>query len=188
MPPKKDASPKKHAKKHAKGHGHDHGPHEDNSGKDMRRAYEHLGRVEGLGALAAEKLPPSVPVLMQLAHKNLTLGHARQAADALRAAEHLSFAKLASNAKAETKVDKTLMSAVQKEFDKLTERASDHWEEEEEREPSVTELYLQSRHAAQTAFSKRRYRQALELARAAEALSHLDTVIMGAKPARLPNR
>lgn len=186
MPPKKHAPAKKHAaKKHAaKKHAKDHGPGHD-SGKDMRRAYEHLGRVEGLGKLTAEALPASVPVLLQLARKNLGLGHAKQAADALRAAEHFCFASLASNGKADVKVDGALLHAVQKEFDKLTERAEDHWGEEEEREPAVTELYTQSLAAARTAFEKRRYRQALELARAAESLSHLDTVVMGAKASRL---
>jgi len=172
MPPKKHVPAKKHtpAKKHAK-------HPEREAGKDVRRAYEHLGRVEGLAQLSGKLLTEALPTLVSLARKNLEAGNGKQAADALRAAEHLSFANLAANSDSDAKIEKRLLAEIAKEFDKLTERAHEHWDGPDEREPAVALLFASSLEGARAAFDQHKYRQALELARAAEALAHVDTVV-----------
>lgn len=161
--------PKKHAKHH-------HHP-EHEAAKHLRRSYEHLGRVEALGDLAGDTTSGSASQLLQLARKLLNADSPRDAADALRAAEHVCFATLASNAKAVAKIDEELLSALDDEFDKLAARAEEHWESREDRDPVVMNLFPKLLQDSRVAYDKRKYRQALELVRAAEALAHVDALV-----------
>ena len=82
--------PKKAAKKSAKHHDPKH-----DSAKDLRRAYEHLGRVDILQRVLQPKHAHDVKSLVTLAERELENGHRKDGANLLRAAEHFSFAALA---------------------------------------------------------------------------------------------
>jgi hypothetical protein len=177
MPAKKAA--KKAAKKVAKKFVHHHPSH------DLRRAYEHLGRVDILeGALAGSSYL-DVNALANLAQQQLASGHAKNAADLLRAAEHISFAALAptESAQPSSRVSPELKDAISAELDRLTRRAEDRWSEYPEATRKViADLYSRTLEHARQAFSQGSYRPALELARAAEALTHVNHGL----PATLP--
>jgi hypothetical protein len=173
QPAKKAA--KKSAKKAAKKAAHHHPSH------DLRRAYEHLGRIETLESALNPAAANSVSTLAALAQQELASGHGKSSADLLRAAEHLSFAALAPEG-ADTRVSPDLKAAIAAEYDHLLRRAADHWSEPAPRHPAVASLYPATLKQAQTAFKSAAYRQALELARAAEALAH----ITRQGPAKLP--
>jgi hypothetical protein len=145
------------------------------SSRDLRRAYEHLGRIEILeGALVGS---PYVDVssLANLAEQQLASGHAKKAAGLLRAAEHLCFAALAPHQSsiASPRVSAELKAAIAGEIDHLQQRAEDHWAEAEDDSSILEELYSRTREQARMAFARGVYRPALELARAAEALAHV---------------
>ena len=181
MPPRKAA--KKAAKKTARHPAHPHSAHH------IRRAYEHLGRIEVLeGALAGSSFR-DVTALAALAQQQLLAGHAREAADLLRAAEHLSFAALAPHdiaRAANTRVSPDLKAAIAAEFEHLLDRARQHREEAHwnpqnvprNSPPNASSLTLSALYArileqAQRAYAAAAYRPALELARAAEAICHV---------------
>ena len=165
MPPPKKAA-KKAAAKHA-----DPKHHET---KDLRRAYEHLGRVEILQRASGQN-DKDVTTLAALAQKELKAGHAKDAADLLRAAEHLSFAALGATASKATGLSPKLEEGIKNEFEHLCDKAEEHWEHEDEadRHREVVSLYRSSLDAAKKAHQHGSYRQALELARGAEALAHV---------------
>jgi peptidoglycan/xylan/chitin deacetylase (PgdA/CDA1 family) len=163
MPPKKVA--KKAAKKAAK-----------HPSQDIRRAYEHLGRVDILeGALAGTHFV-HVSALANLAQQSLAAGYARDAADLLRAAEHICFAALAPEDRAGpvAVVSASLRAAIATELHHLLQHAEDHWSQSESTpSETLTAIYTAAHEMAQAAFKKNAFRPALELARAAEALSHI---------------
>ena len=182
MPPKRAA--KKAAKK-AANHGFQH---------DLRRAYEHLGRVDILeGALAGAHFV-QVSALATLAHQQLAAGHARDAANLLRAAEHICFAALAPEDRpgAIELVSAELKTAVAAELNDLIRRAEERWvapeSHEDEAGDAIAAIYTTALNQALTEFARGAFRPALELARAAEALTHVDTKFGGgfsdADPAR----
>jgi hypothetical protein len=156
---------KKAAKKGAK-----HG--KDGHDKDIRRAYEHLGRLEVLQGSLSTSVISQIQTLSDLARISLLQGENRSSADLLRACEHLAFASLAANGK--EAVNDVLMSAIREQYEKLLEKAADHWDENEE-EPveAIVLIYEKSLAAAETAFGKGAYRKALEYVRAAESLSNV---------------
>jgi hypothetical protein len=159
---------KKATKKAAKkGSRHEKDSHDH---KDIRRAFEHLGRLEVLQGSLSSGAISQIQTLSDLARLSLLQGQNKSSADLLRACEHLAFGSLAANRK-ET-VNEVLMSAIREQYEKLLERAADHWDENEEEpgEPIVS-IYESSLAAAETAFGKGAYRKALEFVRAAEALS-----------------
>jgi hypothetical protein len=173
MPAKKAA--KKAAKKMAK-KSPQHLP-----SHDLRRAYEHLGRVDILeGALAGTHFV-QVSALATLAQQQLAAGHARGAADLLRAAEHICFAALAPEDRpgAVAMVSPELKSAIAAELNRLTSHAEERWTESESDEDQAHEtiaaIFGAALDLAAAAFARGAYRPALELARAAEALAHVDT-------------
>lgn len=165
MPPPKKAA-KKASAKHADPKHHEM--------KDLRRAYEHLGRVELIQKVSGHT-EKDVSTLAALAQKELQAGRANNAADLLRAAEHFSFAALGASAAKASVLSEELKEAVQDEFDHLTEKAQNHWEHEEEkyRHGEVITLHSKALEEAKHAFKQGAYRQALELARGAEALAHV---------------
>ncbi|MDP9052342.1 MAG: hypothetical protein M3O31_16715 [Acidobacteriota bacterium] len=172
MPVKKAA--KKAAKKMAR-----KSPHNLPS-QDLRRAYEHLGRVDILeGALAGVHFV-QVSALATLAQQELASGHARDAAEMLRAAEHICFAALAPEDRpiAVPLVSADLKAAVSEELDRLRRRAEASWtdpdSDENQAHETIAAIYSAALEHAALAFSRGAYRPALELARAAEALSQID--------------
>jgi len=154
---------KKAAKKSAKHHG----------GSELRRAYEHLGRLEVLQGGLPGPVITEINALTAMARGSLQQGDTRSAADLLRACEHLGFGALASGNK-ETQIGDDLRDAIDGEYEHLIECAVDHWDEQEE-EPTggLMEIYERTFQAAEAAYGKGAFRRALELARGAEALSHV---------------
>ena len=155
---KQDDKPgKKHAGKHdSKG-----------AGKHLRRAFEHLGRVEALQTLTQAD---SITTLVRLAQASIDHDVARPAADLLRAAEHLSFAAVAAQSKSSGSLSADLEEAVRHEFRKLLEHAEDH---ELAIGTTLDRLLRQSVEDARKAFEDGNFRRALELARAAESLASI---------------
>ncbi|WP_213806607.1 hypothetical protein [Granulicella sp. dw_53] len=164
-PPKKTA--KKAVKKAA---GHHHGKHHE--AKDLRRAYEHIGRVEVLHASLDFPALEGVDALTKLAEDELENGFNKSAAELLRASEHLSFAVLSDDRSSGGDVSTALEGAIKEQFDELLQRAKDHWEDFEKRSSVLAVLYKSSRKNAEHTLRNGAYRRALEFARAAEALSH----------------
>ena len=165
----------KPAKKAAKKAAAKHADSKHHERKDLRRAYEHLGRVEALQGAVKGDFSKHVHVLVALAEKELGKGHRSDAANLLRAAEHFSFAALASSPGRPSKVSPELKDVVIEEFEHLTRKANEHWNESEafEHHASVTALFRSSLEAAQIALDAGAFRPALELTRGAEALAHV---------------
>jgi pterin-4a-carbinolamine dehydratase len=172
MPPPKKAAKKtaKRAAKKTAGHHHD----KHHQANDLRRAYEHMGRVAVLRQTQELSATDAVAELTALAQRAIKDGHSKDAADLLRASEHLSFAVLAGEVSGIVRVSAELKESITEQLDELTRRADEHWEEEEEEHSSIlTGIYQSSRNSAIKAFKARTYHQALEFARAAEALAHV---------------
>ena len=165
MPPPKKAA-KKAAKKTA---GHHHDKHHE--ANDLRRAYEHMGRIAVLRQNS--KSSGAVAELTTFAQQAIKGGHSKDAANLLRASEHLSFAVLAGEVSGIVRVSADLKESITGQFDELTRRADEHWQKEEDHSNTLTEIYESSRMSAIKAFKARAYHQALEFARAAEALAHV---------------
>jgi hypothetical protein len=174
MAPKKAA--KKAGKKLAKHHEKDR-----HAGKDLRRAYEHLGRLSAMEKHLAAGVVVQMKVLTDLAQASLLAGEKKIAAELLRAGEHLGFGTMASSAKA-ARLGEELEAAVRAEYEHLVEKAGDRWDKHEgERPGAIEDVYESMMEGAGGAFAKKAYRRALEFARGAEALSH----VRGEKDARL---
>jgi hypothetical protein len=153
---------KKAAKKSAKHH----------AGHDLRRAYEHLGRLEVLQGGLPGTVVTDINILTQMARASLHAGDTKSAADLLRSCEHLGFAALAHSGR-ETQIGEDLQEAIDSEYEHLVERAVERWDEpDEEPGAAITTIYEKTFAAAEAAYNKGAFRRALELARAAEALSH----------------
>jgi hypothetical protein len=160
--------PPKQAAKKAPGH------HHDKHHQDLRRAYEHMGRIAVLRHTSESSPTDFVAELTALAQQAIKDGHSKDAADLLRALEHFSFAVLAGEVSGVVRVSAELKESITEQLDELTRRADEHWEEEEEHSSILTGIYQSSRHSATKAFKARAYHQALEFARAAEALAHVN--------------
>jgi len=160
--------PKKAAKKSAK-----HNDPKHDSAKDLRRAYEHLGRVEILQRTLQPTQTGDVKSLITLATQELENGHRKDAADLLRAAEHFSFAARAHDTAESEEISEDLTNVLSEEFERLTMKAEEHWEHEDERHEPVIALYKSAMKHSQKAFQRRSYRQAMELVRGAETLAHV---------------
>jgi hypothetical protein len=153
---------------------------------DLRIAYEHLGRIEILeGALAGSPFV-DVSALASLGQQQLGSARARNAADLLRAAEHLCFASLAPAHVTDSLMNGDLKQAITSEFEAVMRRAEEHWVEVDEPATRrvIEDLFARALDQARRAFTRGAFRPALEFARAAEALS----VIGEGLPATLPDR
>ena len=140
--------------------------------KDLRRAYESLGRVDILeGALAGSPFV-DVTLLANVAQQQLSTGNVRNAAYLLRAAEHLSFAALAPKS-AIASISAELKSAIDAELKRLNHLADDRWRQTEESAGKhvIADLYSRAIEEAHRAYRRGAFRPALECARAAVALS-----------------
>jgi hypothetical protein len=171
MPPPKKAAKKAMKKAAKKTAGHHHDKH--HQANDLRRAYEHMGRVAVLRQISRTSSTDAVAELTTLAQRAIKDGHTKDAADLLRASEHLSFAVLAGEVSGIVRISAELKESITEQFDELTRRADEHWQEEEDHSNALTEIYESSRKSASKAFTNRAYHQALEFARAAEALAHV---------------
>lgn len=116
-----------------------------------------------------------IHTIVVLAEKELSSGHKKNAADLLRAAEHLSFAALAETDTKKATVSEELETIISEEMGHLTEKANEHWGEEDEsdRHVPVTALFRDSLEKSAQALDEGAYRKALELVRGAEALAHV---------------
>jgi hypothetical protein len=166
MPP-----PKKFVKKAAKKAAKHHPSHRQTS--HLRRAYEHMSRVE----ILQRSLKPSdakvVTTLATLAREQLEAGNNQQAADLLRGAEHLSIAALTDQVSKKVQLSGELVQSITEHFNELTGRADEQWLKHDEQRGEFTAIYKGSRKNATAAFKHGAYYQALEFARATEALAHV---------------
>ena len=159
--------PAKKAAKKSTGHSHDgHG-----ETKDLRRAYEHMGRLGILRALLKSPVVEGVAELTRLAQIAIKSERAKDAADLLRASEHLSFAVLAGEGSRVGPVSSALQSSIKTHFDELARKADEHWTEGDSN--ALAELYHRTRKHASKAFKEGNYHQAMEFIRAAETLAHV---------------
>jgi hypothetical protein len=164
---------KKAAKKGAKkaGHKHDHEVE-----KDLRRAYEHLGRLDALEANLPKLVVAEIHTLTEMARMSLLTGDTKSSAELLRGCEHLAFGAMASNI-AES-VGEALQDAIVAQYERLLEKAADRWDEHDEKPgKEITAVYEKTLQAAETAYNKGAYRKALELVRAAEAMTHVELAV-----------
>ncbi len=177
MPPPKKAAKKaaKSAAKKApkKGPKHHHDKHHGQ--KDLLRAFEHLGRVQVL----QQSLPSSsriVDTLATLAQQQLKNGEHKDAADLLRAAEHLMFAALVGEHSRGAKLSPDLQSAIEEQFDDLAQRSDEHWNDAKVHPATLGAIYLSARKGAEEAYRGGEFHKALEYMRGAEALSHVENL------------
>jgi hypothetical protein len=168
MPAKKAA--KKSAKKVAKKAPHRHSHH------DLRRAYEHLGRIEILEAALAGPSFRDVTTLTAMAQQKLAAAESRDSADLLRAAEHLAFAALAPRPAQPISLSKDLRAAITADFEDLMHGAQDRRRTAQAIRSVLGTLYSRIISEAHSAFAAAAYRPALELARAAEAIARVNGV------------
>jgi hypothetical protein len=168
MPPKKAAkrAPKKTANKHAPK------PEGDQSLNNTLRAYEHLGRVRALVSFLAPDAAETVSVLGDMSQASLRLDAAGDAADLLRAAEHYCFATLAIKDPTGSAVSTDLRRSIEMECDHLRERSDTR---ASVLAPTIHVIYREMCDLAARALSAGSYRAALEMARGAEALSHVES-------------
>ena len=166
MPPPKKVAKKaaKKATKHPPGH---------RQTNDLRRAYEHMSRVE----ILQRSLKPSdakvVTTLATLAREQLEAGDNQQAADLLRAAEHLCIAALTDPVSKRVRLSGELVQSITEHFNELALRAEEHWLKREEQPGVFAAIYKSTCKNATAAFKNGAYYQALEFARASEALAHV---------------
>ena len=162
------------AKKAAKKAAATHADSKHHEGKDLRRSYEHLGRVEALQALQPAN-SKDIHLLVSFAENEMSKGQRKDAAELLRAAEHFSFAVLVDKDPKRNGASPELVDIVTAEVEHLTRKANQHWDEHEEGEhhSALAALFCSSLETAAAALEAGLYRQALEFARAAEALAHV---------------
>lgn len=173
MAPKKAA--KKVAKKAAKKAPSKHASNKRS--QDLRRSYEHFGRVADLLPLI-EDHSDSLIKMVTLGKGLLQAGSPKEAADVFRASEHFAFGTLAARAPEDTSLSSSLTEGLQDEYAQLLERADEHAGVGELSKP-VTTLFRLLRGEAVRAYRSKKYRAASELARGAEALAHVKSDIPG---------
>lgn len=157
------------AKKTAK---HAHPKHKEV--KDLRRAFEHMGRILSLQSSLATASRTDVDSLVSLAEQELAGGEGKNAAELLRAAEHISFATLASGHAKQPSVSAFVEEAVREEYERLAQKAVEHWDHADRRHAAVSAIYKSSLQGSKRALAAGGYRQALELVRAAAALAEVE--------------
>ena len=81
--------------------------------KDLRRAYEHLGRAEALLSLLPPAVKTDVTTLIKLGQACLNDGHVKDTAHLLRASEHLAFASAVKAANRKNSVAAAVKHAVE---------------------------------------------------------------------------
>src|SRR6202012_5105768 len=94
-----------------------------NPGRDARRAFEHLGRVQAMANSLSVGHSP-LATLVSAADAAFQSGKFEESAHLLRAAEHLLFAAIVNTSQGKT--PPLLLQAIEEEFEHLNERAADH--------------------------------------------------------------
>jgi hypothetical protein len=145
------------------------------SSSDLRRAYEHLARIDILEGALSGLAFCDVSTLVALALSELAARRDSEAADLLSAAEHISFAAQAPRGYAVSAmhVFRELRRAIEAEFVTLVRRAEVFRAERAARHGILAELCIRNLQQAQDAFAERHFGRALELARAAELLAQI---------------
>ena len=141
---------------------------------DLRRCYEHLGRVSTL--LPALSEPENVIKLASLAKELLQTGQSKDAAEVMRAAEHLCFGLLSMHTQEEP-VSEQLLASMHEEYAHLVERAQHRGAEAPA--GAIGRLFATIQRQARQAFKAGHLRASLELARGAEALSQVTAEFQG---------
>jgi len=154
------------------------------SSDDLRTAYECLARVEILEGSLAGATFVDVTALTNLARQQLAAERSRNAAGLLRAAEHICFAALAPEQTTDALVPAGLKASIATEFENLTRRAEDHWvaSDAPANRDVIATLYGRVLAQARAVFARGAWWAALELARAAEALSRIGEGLPAAIP------
>jgi hypothetical protein len=132
-----------------------------------------MNRVHLLRPSIDSALANDIEVLVAIAQQQLTAGQDNNAVDLLRAAEHLSFAALPGERSVQAKISQHLLQAIRAQFDQLASKAAEHWEREPEHHALLSGIYDSTNQRAATALRVGNHHQALELQRAAEALTHV---------------
>ena len=175
--PGKKAAAKKMAAKHA-GHAE----------RDLRRAYEHMGRLEALGPLLSKDAASEIAALLRFAEGSLTANDAKSAAELLLAGEHLAFGSVAAIARDEG-ADERVRTAARDECEHLLNRAAEHWDEQSDGQAwPLDAIYQEARTRAEQALKSGALRRALEYARAAEALGHVEAAPVALPAGKKPNK
>lgn len=178
---------KKSAKKAAKKSPGKH--HEPHSGKDLRRAYEHLGRLEALESSLPAAVLAQIATLTEFSRHTLQSGDAHSSAELLRACEHISFGALAGSSG--ESISSELRDAIGEHYEKLREDAIDAWDKHgEDSAAGIRDAFEWAFSMADTAYGKNSYRRALEMIRAAAALAQVrgDVVPQLAETEKHPKR
>ena len=162
---------KKALKKAAKKSFGKHHKHED--GKDLRRAYEHLGRLESLESVFPKNVPEQIAALTDLSRRTLQEGDARSSAELFRACEHIAFGVLSPDSK--DSVNGALRDAIGKQYDKLHEEALEEWENRGDRSAvTISRVFRWALSMAESAYANESFRRSLEMIRAAAVLARVD--------------
>jgi hypothetical protein len=120
--------------------------------------------------------PSDVNVVITLAtltREQLEAGNNQQAADLLRAAEHLCIAALTSQVSKKVQLSGELVQSITEHFNEVTGRAEEHWLKHKEQPCVFTAIYKSSLKDATAGFKHGAIHQALEFAHATEALAHI---------------
>ena len=168
------SAPKKAAKKAAKKLPKHHGPN-----KDARRTFEHLGRVQAIASLTTSE-SESISYLVRTADVAFRAKQHKDSAELLRAAEHLSFALLYKGNTEQ--VDGELKATIETEVEHLLDRTEDH-AHHHSAPKAVRQRMERMVSEAKAALKRDEYRAALEFARGAEALAHVDDLKQLSLPA-----
>lgn len=132
-----------------------------------------MGRLEILRRSLKSSTPNIVTELTRLAQGAIEGGHNEDTADLLRASEDLSFAVLAGENLGAGRIPAELEESITEHFHELMRRADEHWEDIEQHSSALAALYQSSRKSAVRVYKGGAYHQAIEFARAAEALAHV---------------
>ncbi len=143
---------------------------------ELRRAFEHLARIDVLeGALAGQAFC-DVSTLVALALNELHAGNDHAAAELLTAAEHLCFAAQSPQGYSSStmRVFAELRHALDAEFDTLVRRADVlRAQSTSPRHGTLSDLCTRTLKLAREAHREQSFGRAIELARAGELLADI---------------
>jgi hypothetical protein len=131
----------------------------------------HMGRILSLQPSLTAASRADVDSLVSLAEQELAEGNGKNAAELLRAAEHISFATLASGHAKQPSLSSFVEEAVKEEYERLAQKAAEHWDHADRRHPAVSVIYKSSLQGAKRALAAGGYP---ELVRAAAALAEIE--------------
>jgi hypothetical protein len=148
-------------------------PTDPDHANDLRRAYEHMGRVASMEISLMPAEAKTITALATLAQFQLENGNHKEAADLFRAAEHICFAALANDGSQTAPPSDGLLKAILRHYQQLIEKADEKWQRIGDGQGVLTAIYKASRTNASRTYKLGLYHQALEYAHAADALAHV---------------